>query len=75
METFFPTSYDFMETKCTVHDCRGDTWWPYVIDARAWLGDMVSGTEYMSLCNVLFLIKYKVHVFFIFRILKAQKYK
>ena len=47
----------------------------YAIDARAWLGDLVSGTKYMSLCNVLFLVKYKVHVFSVFRFLKAQKYK
>ena len=64
---------------------RGVHFWPefnkkskgrtYVIDARAWLGDLVSGTKYMSLCNVLFLVKYKVHVFSVFRFLKAQKYK
>ena len=29
----------------------------------------------MCLCNVLFLIKYKTHVFSIFRIFREQKYK
>ena len=29
----------------------------------------------MCLCNVLFLIKYKTHVFSVFRIFREQKYK